>query len=130
MPERRVTVSLAAPGSDAVRAAGVFDEFTRVQRLKRGVVVLLVAILLAATLIPIPIVHLLGIPLLLIGGGILAVRQVSMVGRLRPLRIACPKCHEPNRVGGGLGYANLEPRPRMCESCRRELTLSLDFDPP
>jgi hypothetical protein len=90
---------------------------------------MLIAVLLASTLIPIPIVHLLGIPILLVTGVILAVRQVSMAGRLRPLRLACPKCGVPNRVGGGLGYRTAEPRERMCDSCRRGLMLRIDPAP-
>lgn len=127
MPERPVTVVLATHGPEPVRAEGVFDEFTVAQRVKRSVVILGVAILLAATLIPIPIVHLLGIPLLLAVGVILSIRQLSMVGRLQPLRIACPKCGELNRVGGGLGYSSITPRERMCDSCRRGLTLSMEW---
>ena len=123
MPDRTVTVSLTLPGTEPVLATGVFTEFTRGERVKRAAVVMLVAILLAATLIPIPIVHLLGIPLLLVVGVILSIRQLSMVGRLQPLRIACPKCGELNRVGGGLGYSSITPRERMCDSCRRGLTL-------
>jgi hypothetical protein len=126
MPERRVMVSLATTATEPVRAEGVFNEFTTVERIRRSGIVMVVAVLLAATLIPIPIVHLLGIPLLLVGGAILSIRQLSMVGRLHPLRIACPKCGELNRVGGGLGYSSDAPRERMCDSCRRGLTLSID----
>lgn len=126
MLERAVTVSLSAAGTEPVRAPGVFSEFTMADRLRRSVIVLLVAVLLAATLIPIPIIHLLGIPLLLGGGVFLAIRQLTMIGRLRPLRIACPKCGEFNRVGGGLGLTSIAPRQRMCDSCRRGLTVRID----
>jgi hypothetical protein len=85
-----------------------------------------VAVLLAATLIPIPIIHLLGIPLLLGTGVVLSIRQLSMIGRLKALKIACPKCAEPNRVGGGLGRSSIAPREHACESCRRALTLTID----
>jgi len=126
MPDHNVVVSLAATGAEPVRANGIFHEFTLRERIVRAGIVMLVAVLLASTLIPIPIVHLLGIPILLVTGVILAVRQVSMDGRLRPLRLPCPKCGVPNRVGGGLGYMSAEPRERMCDSCRRGLTLRID----
>src|ERR1041384_6213797 len=126
MPDRNVIVSLNATGAEPVGANGVFHEFTVKERIVRAGIVMLVAILLASTLIPIPIVHLLGIPILLVTGVVLAIRQVSMAGRLRPLRLACPKCGALTRVGGGLGYRTAEPRERMCDSCRRGLMLRID----
>ncbi|HEY4102102.1 MAG TPA: hypothetical protein VGM20_14620 [Gemmatimonadales bacterium] len=128
MPERHVLVSLSAPGVEPARADGMFEEFTVAHRVRRAGVVMLCGIGVAAMLIPIPIVHLLGIPLALAIGAITAVRQLSMIGRLKPLRIPCPKCGEPNRVGGGLGYRSLAPRERICDSCRRGLTLTIDVD--
>ncbi|MGH7594542.1 MAG: hypothetical protein ACRELE_11935 [Gemmatimonadales bacterium] len=108
---------------------GVLNEFAMVDRVKRSAIVLGAAVLLAATLIPIPIIHLLGIPLFLIGGVVVSIRQLSLMGRLRPVRIACPKCGELNRVGGGLGLSSLAPRERMCDSCRRELTRRIEIAP-
>lgn len=127
MLERKVMVSLATASTEPVRAEGVFNEFTLADRIKRSAVVMVAAVLLAATLIPIPIVHLLGIPLFLIGGVVLAIRQLSMIGRMQPLRIACPKCGELNQVGGGLGLSSIAPGERMCDSCRRRLTLSIEL---
>jgi len=84
------------------------------------------AILVAAMLIPIPIVHLVGIPLMLILGIVLSVRQAMSTVRLKPLRIHCPKCDGVNRVGGGLGYRSLaEPLDRSCDQCRRILKLTV-----
>lgn len=130
MPERLVTVRLTAPGAEPVSAPSVFDEFTVADRVRRSGLVMLAAVLLAATLIPIPIIHLLGIPLLLFTGVFLAIRQLSLAGRLRPVRIACPKCGQPNRIGGGLGVASLAPRERMCDSCRRNLMVVVEPRPP
>ncbi|MGH7584400.1 MAG: hypothetical protein ACREL5_14360, partial [Gemmatimonadales bacterium] len=82
------------------------------------------AILVAAMLIPIPIVHLVGIPLMLIVGVVIAMRQFASAVRLRPVKIACPRCGGPNRVGGGLGYRSIaDPIERSCEQCRRTLSL-------
>jgi hypothetical protein len=128
MRDRSVIVSLSIAGEEPTRAPGTFQEFTMLDRLRRSVVVMVVAVLLAATLIPIPIVHLLGIPLLLLTGVVLAIRQLSMIGRLQALKIACPKCGELNRVGGGLGRSSIAPRARVCDSCRRALILSIDGD--
>jgi hypothetical protein len=126
MTERRVVVVLEAPDGTTASADGLLREFTLAERARRAALVMLVAIGLAATLIPIPIIHLLGIPLLLIAGVVLTIRQVSSVARLRPLRIPCPKCGGVNRVGGGLGYRSItDPMDRMCEGCRRILTLRI-----
>ncbi|MGH7524825.1 MAG: hypothetical protein ACREK8_10995 [Gemmatimonadales bacterium] len=103
MRSRSVTVTLSIAGAEPSRRPGVFQEFTMVDRVRRSATIMLVAVLLAATLIPIPIVHLLGIPLLLLIGVVLSIRQLSMIGRLLSVRIPCPKCGEPNNVGGGLG---------------------------
>src|SRR5579862_9123596 len=126
MPERQVIVRLAAAGVEPVQVAGVFDQFNRRERVKRSIIVMVVAIGLAAMLIPIPIVHLLGIPLLLVVGVILAIRQLSLIGRLRPVRITCPKCGVSNRVGGGLGVSSIAARERTCDSCRRILTVTIE----
>jgi hypothetical protein len=128
MRERQVTVSLTIAGAESVRAQGIFQEFTPVDRMRRSAVVMMVAVLLAATLIPIPIIHLLGIPLLLLSGVVLAIRQLSMIGRLKAMKIACPKCGELNRIGGGLGRSSIAPRERTCDSCRRGLTLTIEMD--
>lgn len=119
-------VTLRAADGTSVSAEGWLREFTPVDRAKRAAVLMLLATGLAATLIPIPIIHLLGIPLLLIAGIVLAVRQLSLVARLRPLRIACPKCGGVNRVGGGLGYRSVaHPMDHSCDSCRRIFTMRI-----
>ena len=126
MVKRNVQVVLAAPGVNSVTAPGILCSFTPFDRVKRAALVFGGAVLLAATLIPIPIIHLLGIPLLLITGIVMAVRQLRAVGRLLPLRIACPKCGAVNRVGGGFGYHDpAAPHERACDSCRRHLTMQI-----
>jgi hypothetical protein len=128
MRSRPLTVSLSIAGADPAQQAGVFQEFTMMDRVRRSATIMLVAVLLAATLIPIPIVHLLGIPLLLLIGAVTAIRQLSMIGRLQAVRIPCPKCGEPNQIGGGLGRSSLEPHEQVCDSCRRTLTMSIRLD--
>ena len=126
MVKRNVQVVLAAPGVSDTTAAGILCRFTPIDRVKRAALVFGGAVLLAATLIPIPIIHLLGIPLLLIAGIFMASRQLRAVGRLLPLRIACPKCGAVNRVGGGFGYHRPEgDHERTCDSCRRHLTMQI-----
>ena len=122
--KRRVTVELVAEGSEPTRQPGELTTFTPIERAIRAGVVLVGALLMAAALIPIPIIHLVGIPLVLVIGIAVALRQFRSVARLAPMRIPCPKCGEPNLVGGGLGYrTRTGPVDRNCESCRRPLQL-------
>ena len=126
MPDRQVAVSLEATGAEITRCHGLFADFTLARRARRAVIVLLGATGLAALFLPIPIIHLLAIPMILLGGIVTAIRQLSVVGRLAPLRMACPKCGVRNRVGGGLGVRSVAPKSRVCESCRRELILRIE----
>lgn len=121
MADRPVVVRLEASGDAVTESPGTFTDFSSAQRLKRSGLVLLASIGLAMLFVPIPIVHLLAIPMILLAGVVLAIRQLSVVGRLAPLRMPCPKCGVMNRVGGGLGMRSTALRERTCESCRRLL---------
>ena len=122
MDIRAVQVSLVASDESAVTETGTLQQYSSLDRIRRAAIVLVAAVLLAASLIPVPIVHLFGIPMLLIAGLVFAGRQLSITCRLKPVRIRCPRCDGVNRVGGGLGYHGVaEPIERMCEVCRRVL---------
>lgn len=127
MTERRtVLISLTAADGTASQAPGELRTFSLAERLGRAALVFLAACALAALLIPVPIVHLVGIPLVLLVGVIAAARQVMAVARLAPMRIPCPRCQAANSLGGGLGYRTTTgPIERQCESCRRPLELRL-----
>lgn len=121
-----VTVTLASPDGPLSTAAGTLRRFTLAERVVRASVTLLVGITVAVLLIPIPIIHLIGIPLAVFGGIGLAARQLLTTVRLAPLRLPCPKCGAENRVGGGLGYRSATASiDHGCDSCRRELTLRI-----
>lgn len=125
MPETVVRVELRSGGGAVVVADGTLQRFTTITRVARAAAILLIGTVAAALLIPIPIIHLIGIPLILLLTLVLAGRQLTLAGRLKPLRIGCPNCGAVNRVGGGLGLADPEaPRELNCDSCRRGLTLS------
>ncbi len=129
MPEHPVHVILAAEGVSEVSVPGTLRVFTPVQRLTRAGAVMLVAILLAGSLLPIPIIHLIGPPALLVAGIVLAVRQLRAGVRLAPMHVSCPKCGYRNRIGGGQGWHNVNhPMERHCDSCRRILELRVETD--
>lgn len=122
---RPVTVTLSISDAPPSTVPGKLTIFTPPGRLFRAAVVMLIFIVAAASLIPIPIVHLVGIPLALIVGILVALRTLRTVARLAPTHLACPKCGARNNVGGGIGYrTETGPIDRACESCRRPLQLS------
>ena len=126
MTKQPVDVTLASSDGIETHGKGTLCLFSPGDRLKRALAVLGITVLVAGLLIPIPIVHLLGIPLTLVLGLGIAARQMSRTQRLLPMRLPCPKCAAPNRVGGGLGLRSIEhPIERMCDSCRRTLQLRI-----
>ena len=121
----KVEIVVSASGVEPVRAVGEMRVLSTSARVGRAVGILVVALGLSAALIPIPIVHLVGIPLMVIAGIATAVRQVRSVALLDPVRFNCPRCGAGNAIGGGLGLATATgPIHRDCESCRRPLEIS------
>ncbi|HET9064195.1 MAG TPA: hypothetical protein VFN22_00040 [Gemmatimonadales bacterium] len=121
---RAVTVTLATSDAPPTSVPGSLTVFSPSRRMLRAGVVMLIFVGVAASLIPIPIVHLVGIPLALIVGMLVAFRTLRTVARLAQTHLACPKCGARNNVGGGLGYrTETGPVDRACESCRRPLEL-------
>lgn len=126
MTERDVTVTLATGAGETTTAAGRLRLFNPGDRLRRALKTLGIGFLCAALLIPIPIIHLLGIPLAVVASIVISIRQFSSSARLDPLRMPCPKCNAVNRVGGGLGMRDPDvPVERNCDSCRRPLQLRI-----
>ncbi len=126
MAERAVAVHLESSGAPPTLATGQLRLFSPVERLARAVGLVLLGLVLAVALLPFPIIHLIGPPVLVLVSLLVAVRQARARGRLAPLRLPCPRCGAPNQVGGGLGVRDPDaPRPWRCESCRRILTLSV-----
>ena len=129
MHKRPVMVALVSADGGEVRGEGELIEIPFGTRVVRAVGIFVVAMLASVALIPIPIIHLMGPPLLLIGGGIAAGRQLRAVARLTPIRLACPKCQAVNRIGGGFGMIHPDqPLEISCDSCRRGLTVTLERD--
>lgn len=125
MPTQTVTVTLESWGGTVTTAPGILQRFTPVQRVTRAGVILLIGIGAAALLIPIPIIHMVGIPVALLAALVMAGRQLTIASRLQPLRLPCPNCGALNRLGGGLGYRRaMDPIDLNCDSCRRGLTLT------
>ena len=69
----------------------------------RAGMVLAGGIAVATALIPVPIIHLLGIPLVLLAAIAFAYRQLRTTARLSRTRMACPRCGAPQWFGGAAG---------------------------
>ena len=124
MANEAVTVTLESGGGAVTTAPGILQRFTPPQRMMRAAFFLLLGVGGAALLIPVPIIHLVGIPLMLVVGIFAAVKQMTAAARLKPMRLACPACEVKNRIGGGFGYRHPdEPIEMNCDSCRRGLIL-------
>lgn len=120
----QVQLTLTAGDGEPTRATTALTVFTPAQRVTRAAAILAVALVVAVALIPVPIIHLVGIPLALLLGLALAARQLRTVARLAACTMACPKCGERTAVGGGLGLRSATgPLALSCQSCRRGLTL-------
>lgn len=130
MPERSATLTLVADGAEPTHADTTVTMFSSAQRLRRAIVALLIGAAAAAALIPIPIVHLLGIPLAVLASIVIAVKQLRVAARVGRVPVACPKCAAPQAIGGGFGFTSIDgPIPLTCDSCRRMLTLTVEPDP-
>ncbi len=130
MPERNATLTLATDDAEPTHAVTTVTVFSSAQRARRAIVALLIGGAAAAALIPIPIIHLLGIPLVVISAIVIAVKQLRVTARVGRVAAACPKCAAPQAIGGGFGFPSIdEPIPMTCDSCRRMLTLTVDPGP-
>ncbi len=128
MPEHDATLTLSADGAEPTRASSTVSLFNPAQRARRAIVALLIGAAVAAALIPIPIVHLLGIPLALIAAIVVAMKQLRVAARIDRVALACPKCAVPQAIGGGFGFSTIDgPIAITCDSCRRIMTLTIDL---
>jgi hypothetical protein len=120
----KVDVVVTAAGAEPVHAMGELRLLSGGDRLRRVVGTLFGSAVFAALLIPIPIIHLVGIPLVLIAGIILAASASRSMTILTPMRFRCPRCAAENSIGGGWGLTTATgPIARNCESCRRQLEI-------
>lgn len=130
MPDRSATLTLDTDGAEPTRAVTTVTVFSPAQRARRAIVALLIGAAAAAALIPIPIVHLMGIPLALVTAIVIAVKQLRVAARVGRVAVNCPKCAAPQAIGGGFGFASIDgPIPITCDSCRRMLTLTVQPGP-
>ncbi len=106
-----------APATGIVRTLGMG------YRIGRGVMTLLGSVVLAALFLPIPLMHLAGIPIVL-AGVFFATRRVRSAKVLRSARGTCPSCGEDTSCFVGFGGTPYKlPLKTSCTHCARSLVL-------
>ncbi len=106
-----------APATGMVRSPGLGA------RLGKAALTLLGSLVLAALFLPIPLMHLAGIPIVM-AGVFFAVRRLRGSTVLRAAHGTCPACGEETSLFVGFGGAPYRlPLTTSCEHCARELIL-------
>jgi hypothetical protein len=125
MDSRSLSVPLKGFGRPPTQAHLVVDTLSLRGRLARGAAVMAAGLAVAAVALPIPLVHLVLVPvalLLSIPIGILRLRQREI---FRSAEGTCPFCGTPQRFGlAGRGFRL--PREVFCRNCGRALDLGSD----
>ena len=89
-------------------------------RARRAGLALLGGVVVAALVIPIPLIHLVGIPLALLGGIGLAIRLGTTRETLRSVTGPCPRCAHTQDFFVGIGVFPFQlPKDLSCEKCGR-----------
>ncbi len=112
-------------GSEAPTTAVVtIAEWTLLERLRRAVMPAALCWCVGGLLLPIPLVHLVAPPLLLLAGPIVFVWKFFTRSSFKEVVGVCPRCKGEARtmtMGGGVSNETNV----MCEGCGNQLTLRL-----
>ena len=111
--------------SGAAPAAGqlVIEHPSRGRRVREAILMVLGGAVLAVVLLPVPIIHLVGIGLFLTIS-VLAVRRVGAPAVIRSAHGTCPRCHAEGPFFVGFGRKRLQlPITTSCGKCAFPLTL-------
>jgi hypothetical protein len=122
MPNRSITVPLKGFGCAATEAQVVVKSLTLRDRLVRSSMVLGGGFLVAAIALPIPIVHLVLVPMGLLLGLAFGVTRLRHREIFSLAEGDCPCCGTHQRLGLA-GRVFRLPRRVFCRNCQRELDL-------
>lgn len=122
MPERTTPVRLSL-GADATDATAVISDWTLIERLRRGVMLLALSWCLAGFTIMIPGLHFVLPPVLLLLGPILFVWRALTRSSFKECVGPCPRCKTDRKLPMG---GKVEPETNVfCDGCGNQLTLRL-----
>jgi hypothetical protein len=118
-------LTTGSAGHPPTIALVVFREIGPGERAKRAGLAVLAGLVVSVLVIPIPIVHLVGIPLAVLGGLGAAVRLAGVRSTLRSVHGTCPRCEFQQSFFVGIGLFGYRlPMTLSCENCGRELRLT------
>ena len=123
MPTRNVPVRLSLGSEQPTQATVVIADWTMLERLRRGAMVLGLAWGAAGFSIVIPVLHFVLPPILLLLGPILFVWRVLTRSSFKECTGPCPRCKTERTMTMG---GKVEPETNVfCDGCGNQLTLKL-----
>jgi hypothetical protein len=124
VPTRTVPVTLSLGSEKPTQATALISDWTLIERLRRGAVVLAICWSLAGVSIIIPGFHFIGPPVLLLLGPILFVWRLLTGSSFKEVSGDCPRCKSAKVLSMG---GKFEPEANVfCEGCGNQLTLRVN----
>lgn len=123
MPTRSLPVRLSLGSEPSTDATVVIADWTMMERLRRGVMVMALCWCVGGLTIAIPGLHFILPPLLLLLGPILFVWRVMTASSFKECVGPCPRCKAERTMSMG---GKVEPETNVfCDGCGNQLTLKL-----
>lgn len=124
MPLRTLPVRLSLGSEAPTMATVTIADWTLLERLRRAVMPAALCWCVAGLLLPIPLVHFVAPPMLLLAGPIVFVWRFFTRSSFTEVVGQCPRCKGDSRtmsMGGGVS----DETNVMCDGCGNQLTLRL-----
>ena len=121
MEIRLLELPLRAFGAKATAARVELNVLTPTDRLKRAATILGVSLIAATIALPIPLVHFVFVPGVLLAGIVLSIVRLRQAEIFRSASGPCPYCATEQRFTV-MGRFRL-PKKLHCEACHRQLVL-------
>lgn len=119
---RDVPLQLSFPGEPTTRGVGQVHDWTVLERARRAVFALAFCWVIGALFLPIPGVHFVLPPTLLLAGPIIAILRLTERTRLQTLKGACPRCKVSREFKLDLRFKG--KRSFTCDGCGNLIELT------
>jgi hypothetical protein len=121
MEVRSLELPLRAYGAQPTAARVELDILTPADRLKRAATILGISLIAAVIALPVPLVHFVFVPGVLVAGIVLSIVRLRQGEIFRSASGRCPYCATEQRFTV-MGRFRL-PKKLHCEACHRQLVL-------
>lgn len=115
MVDQTLQLKLSFPGEPTTQVTAIVREWSLVDRIRRGIIFMALTWLLAGMTLPIPGLHFIGPPLLLLAGPFLGVFRFMEKARLKSMKGSCPRCKVDREFQLDLRFSG--PRSFTCDGC-------------